>query len=295
MLKPIRHNLHWQTSRTQGLMARKKGEMNEAERIAVTGLKVTRASDDPSRWPEINAIQSSIEDQRTYQANLDRSDAFLITADKTLGFSTDLLSRARERAVQLTNEIYTSTDRAAASNELFKLKEQLIGVANTEVNGRFLFAGNAYDNPAFDDAGVYLGASTVPLTRMSETSDLQTGWDGEQVFQGTVDIFQVLEDIGTAMAANDVVGIRDQLVALDLGLEQVVAWRTEIGFKQVAANDALSIAETMEQILVARKDEATEEDPAAAYTKLAEMRLSYEATLQVAAATSKTKLFDFIR
>ena len=63
----------------------------------------------------------------------------------------------------------------------------------------------------------------------------------------------------------------------------------------MAAEDARNIALNMEQVLTTRKSQAVEEDPATAFTKLAELRMAYEASMQVTAATSRSKLFDFIQ
>jgi flagellar hook-associated protein 3 FlgL len=295
MIKPTRQSLAFRTERSKARISSTKAEMAKAEETAISGLKVRRASDDPSRWPEINALQSALDDQKGYLGNVNRVESLLNAADKSLGSATKLVTRAREMAIQLTNEIYTGVDRAAAANEIDTLRSQLIEVANTQMNGRFLFAGTAYDEQAFDDAGAYLGNTDEPEAKIGNNATLRTGWDGTQVFQGAVDVFQVLDDLSTAFAADDIVAIRDTLVGLDGGLEQVIAWRSEIGFGQAAAGDARDIATHMEQLLTERKSEAVEEDPAAAFTKLAELRVAYETSLQVTAATSRSKLFDFIQ
>ena len=108
-------------------------------------------------------------------------------------------------------------------------------------------------------------------------------------------MFSILEDLSAALNADDHVAIRDTLNGLDGGLEQVISWRSEIGFGQAAANDARDIATHMEMILNQRKTEAVEEDPAVAFTRLADLRVAYETSMQVTAATSRSKLFDFIQ
>ena len=64
------------------------------------------------------------------------------------------------------------------------------------MNGRYLFAGTAYDGEAFDDTGAYLGNTDEPETKIGANATLRTGWDGSQVFQGAVDVFSILEDLG---------------------------------------------------------------------------------------------------
>jgi len=295
MLKPVRQSLSFRTNRNVSRISNTKAKMAEAEQIAVTGLKVRRASDDAGRWPEINSLQAAMDDQKGFQRNVERAESMLDTADQTLGVATRLITRAREMAIQLTNEIYSGADRAAAANEIDTLRVQLLEVANTQMNGRYIFAGTAYDAKAFDDAGTYQGNTDTPETKIAKNATLGTGWDGSQVFQGAVDVFQTLTDLSAALSADDPVLIRDTLVGLDSSMDQVVSWRAEVGFGQVAAQDASDIAINMEQLLLERKSEAIEEDPATAFTKLAEFRLAYEASLQVTAATSRSKLFDFIQ
>ena len=194
MIKPARQSLAFRTERSKARISSAKTEMAKAEETAISGLKVRRASDDPSRWPEINSLQSALDDQKGYLGNVNRVESLLNAADQSLGSATKLVTRAREMAIQLTNEIYTGVDRAAAANEIDTLRSQLIEVANTQMNGRYLFAGTAYDQQAFDDTGAYLGNTDEPEAKIGNNATLRTGWDGTQVFQGAVDVFQVLDD-----------------------------------------------------------------------------------------------------
>ena len=134
------------------------------------------------------------------------------------------------------------------------------------MNGRYTLPARPHDGEAFDDTGAYLGNTDEPETKIGANATLRTGWDGSQVFQGAVDVFSILEDLSAALNADDHVAIRDTLNGLDGGLEQVISWRSEIGFGQAAANDARDIATHMEMILNQRKTEAVEGDPAVAFT-----------------------------
>ena len=269
--------------------------MLEAEETALTGIKVSRASDDPSRWPEIDQLTVAIEDQKTWSENITRSEIVLHTADQGLGYAVTFLSRARELAVQLTNEIYSATERTAGAAEVDLLRTQILGVANTEVAGRHIFAGNAYDAEAFDPAGTYLGTNDQPETKVGKDTYLATGYDGAAVFQGTVDIFDVLNTLSAAMTADDPIAIRNTLDDLDTGLQQLIGTRSEVGFSQLAAQDTSDIITSMEQLFQAKRDELVSEDPANSYSKMMELRTSYEAAMQVTSSTMKTSLFDYIR
>ena len=61
MLKPIRQSLALRTERSKVRITSAKSEMAKAEETAMSGLKVRRASDDPSRWPEISALIKGID------------------------------------------------------------------------------------------------------------------------------------------------------------------------------------------------------------------------------------------
>lgn len=270
-------------------------KLREAEQQAITGKAILKPSDAPSRWTEIHAFDEAVQDQGVWQENAEKALTQLDTADATLDLVGNTLKRAWELGVQMASETNDAQARAAAGREVDNLRARVLELANTKVANRYVFAGSAYDGPAFDGAGTYLGANDTSEIRVGTEGGVVVGWDGAEVFQGGVDVFQLLEDLSADMLADDPDAVATRLTDIQDSISQVVGWRQEIGFRLQQAQEAVQITSTMNVLLNERLGETVAADPAEAYTRLAELRTTYEATLQIGAGSLSLNLFDYIR
>ncbi len=264
------------------------------EEQATTGRSVNRPSDAPAMLGEIHRMQASVADQGVFQSNANSAVSVLQVTDDALGSAANILVRAREIAVQMASDVMSSDERANAAGEIDSLRASFLDVANTDFAGRYIFAGTAWDAPAFDDLGVYQGNSDTPVTQTGAASWIETGRDGGAIFQGDTDILAMFSDLSTALGSNDSDGIAASLDSIDGGLASINAARSDVGFALNHAEDSIGVAQGLAASFGARLEELTSADPAETYMKLGELRNNYTATLQVAATSSRMSLFDLI-
>ena len=269
-------------------------EINKLEEQAITGRKINRPSDAPAEMVQVNRLREELANQDVYDTNSQWATSLLGLVDQTLEEVTNLGKRASEIAVQMTSEHYNDVDRAAAATEVGALRGQVLILANSELGGRYLFSGDAYDAAAFDSAGTYQGSSDTPEILVGEERWVQAGWDGSDVFQGSVDSFQVLEDLETALNANDPDAVFALLDDLEEVTEQAISWRQEAGWEYNNADDALALSESLRTELAGHLSSAVDANIAEVYLQLEEARNSYSAALQVAAGGMGDSLFDVL-
>ncbi len=278
------------------LMARQgnklKGEIRTAEEQAITGLKVNRPSDAPGQITQINRLRETIADQQLYVDNAVSAQTWIGSMDQVLGEAESVLTRAREIAMQMANESYNEDDLAAAAIELEGLQEQFLNLANSDVGGRYLFAGADYRTVPFTDiSGTYVASSDAPSTLVGDDTYVDTGLVGSDVFS---DGFAALADLTSALQDGDHDAVSASLTALDDGRQQVIHEWEAVGFAFSRVEDAMSAAEGMEAVLTESLNGLVVADPEEAYTRLIETRTSYEAALQVASSGFDLSLFKFI-
>lgn len=279
----VRANLRQTNSRTR-----------EIEERAVSGLLINRASDAPALVGQVDRLQASKLDQVVYETNSSQALAQLDQLDSSLGRIHDTLTRARELAVQTASELSNADQRGYAAQEVEALRATVLGEANVDFAGRYLFAGTNWDVEPFDAAGTYSGSTDVPTVRVGENTWVQTARDGASVFQGSVDIFAALDDFTTALNADDTAGIQTAIDQIDLALEQVMSARAEVGTDARVAEDAGSLADSLGTEIESRLDSLISADPAETYTHLSQLRSAYETALQVASSSKGQNLFDLI-
>lgn len=293
-MEPIRRSLTFNNDTTLSDLSRLKTRMQKAEDQASSGLEVRLPSDAPEIWIAISRLRAEGRDQQVYGENAERAKTWLSGAETALREATNLLNTVRERAIQLGSETVDADARTAAVSEIDQLRTDLLNLANTHVDGRYVFGGNAYDQPAFDNTGAYLGSAESPEAQIGRNSRLTVGFDGNAVFKGTVDAFQTLQDLSTALAANDAAGVRNVLTDVETAVDQAIAWWEEVGARDQAANDASDLATQLEYLSTQRLDAMISADPAESFSQLAELRMTYEATLQITAGANRQNLFQFI-
>lgn len=269
--------------------------LHRAERVASTLVEIARPSDAPPSWSGATRLDEAIDDQRMYARNAESATGTLSMAESALSEAGEVLKRAQELAVQLSSGTYGAAERDAAAIEVDGLREDLRNLANAKVGGRYLFAGQALDTEPFADDGSYNGGPAGAEVRVGHDTWIATGLDGSDAFLGAADPFAALEDLAVALRADDATGIRDTLDPLTASTTRVIAARSGVGAAQRRAEDSADAVGAVEVALSERLAELVQADPAEAYTRLAEQRLGYEATLQVLSSSSSARLFNFIR
>lgn len=294
MTAPIRHGLLHNAYRIQLSLSGLKESVDRVERESITGLKLILPSDIPERIGEAHGLRAGIDDQTTWQDNANGAKALLDVADEALGQATELVKRAREIAVSMANDTWNADDRALAADEIDSLKEEMLRLANTRYGDRYLFAGTRTGAPAFDEAGVYQGSSEGTEVLVGQDLWVEDGWPGDTIFRGDADPLGALDQLATALRANQSSAISESLGSIDDAMQQVIASRGRVGNAFNAADRAATLAESLEETLSGRLQDIVEADPYEAYTQLASLRTAYDSALQVSAGSMKTRLLDFI-
>ncbi len=268
--------------------------LRTAEEQAVTGRKYNRASDSPIVVSEIHQVSSAAADQQTWQLNAGTAGTLHSAMDTALGQAHDLLVRLRELAVQMASETQNASGRSVAAVEVSGLADSMLDVANAQMDGRYVFAGTAYDGAAFDATFAYQGTPDEPTTQVGADRFVRSGLDGSQVFQGGVDIFATITSLQTALATNNAAGVSATLSDLDAATRQISDWRGTVGSDQVAAEDASAVAESLDVLFNERLSGLVNVDPVEAYTALGDAQNAYNSTLQVLASSRTNSLLDML-
>ncbi len=125
---------------------------------SATMKKVNAPSDDPAASAHILNYRASIEKTEQYVANIDTGIGWLDLSSGVLSEVNTTLSRFKELAEQGATGTYDDENRLQIAAEARELYERLITLANSEQNGRFIFAGQNIDAAPYEES---LGVSTV--------------------------------------------------------------------------------------------------------------------------------------
>jgi len=268
-----------------------------AQEIAASGRRLLNPSDDPvgaSRSLRLRGMRGDVETARSKIDTVTRELGF---ADGALGSMTDVLSRAKELAVQLSNVVPNAANRAAGAVAVDALRDEIIALGNTEVSGRRLFAGSQVGADAFDAAGVYQGDAAVVSMGIYTTSTVQVTLDGSDVLGGTgggPDILQSLENLSVALSTNNIAGVQGELEPLGQGIEWLSQQRALIGSRMALVGNLDDHLANLEVGLVDEQSTVEDADVIEAYSELVRTKGAFEAALQVTSAARTTDVFQLL-
>ncbi|MCL6612880.1 MAG: flagellar hook-associated protein FlgL [Peptococcaceae bacterium] len=125
-----------------------------------TSKTMLRPSDRPDQVSQLLSLKSGISYLEQYNRNLDDGLSYLYLEDSVMQTLGDILNQAGEMAVQGSNSTYAQEDMAALGEQIDKMIDHVVDLANSSVGGRFIFAGTKDDKAPFQRVGdtiIYTG------------------------------------------------------------------------------------------------------------------------------------------
>ncbi len=128
-----------------------------------SGKRVNRPSDDPAAAERISQFKNVLRTTERRVFSVNEGVARLSLSDSTLGTVGNAIQRARELAIQSRNDTNSSVERANLGKEVNQLFQSFAGLANTQLNGRSIFAGHETQTDPYilDSASSSVGANNT--------------------------------------------------------------------------------------------------------------------------------------
>ncbi len=142
----------------QGSLRRLENYSNQLS----TGKLFQRPSQNPVGVGRVMGYSASISRNEQFRLNMNQSQGWLENTESALQNSIDVMQRIRELSIYGATESLTAEDRRAIAPEVLEFIDHLIGIANTESNGLYIFGGHQTLKAPFLRENVY-GVKTHDL------------------------------------------------------------------------------------------------------------------------------------
>ncbi|MGE0680710.1 MAG: flagellar hook-associated protein FlgL [Candidatus Binatia bacterium] len=208
---------------TQSEIQKTSQRVAHLQEAITTGKRINHFGDDPIgavRALDLRVFEASLVQ---YNKNVNAGLPFLEQTDSVLGEVKDALDRAKELAIQLTNDSNNAGDRQIAALEVQQIFERIVGLANSQVEGRYLFGGFKNGSAPFSASGAYVGDNGEIAVQTSASSSVALNIPGNKVFQGAntsggVGILDIVRDLKAVFAGNGS-GVDPLAVSMSLNLD----------------------------------------------------------------------------
>lgn len=267
--------------------------MGRAQLEASSGMKVLKPSDAPGEVSLLHGIREQAANQQVYEENSQWAFSLHVSADESLSQMSEVMSDARELAIQMSSETYGTDERIDAGNSASGFFDRLLQQLNSNLDGRYIFAGQSYDAEAYDPTtGAYLGDTASPETQVTENNTVAVGWDGSSLLQGTGDVVAAITNLQAALATGVAANVRATINDIDGAIDQLAEARTVVGADMQKAEDAMALSENLRVAFARHESNIVDAESIESYTRLYEYQTTYEAALQVTANARTNLLFS---
>ncbi len=294
-------------------------KMEKLQNQLASGRAITKPSDDPTAVNQSMLLRNTLSDQEQFIRNIDQVNTWLSTSDQTIGTAQSVVHRALELAVQGANGTNSAEAHAALAKEVRELKEEMRGIANTQLAGRYIFNGSQtlqqpypeFAPPAAPPAArvpSYPSPDSVPVAAKLDNTDalmagigpnvsIQYNVTGADVFGATGDgnsAFEVLDKLAYALENGDVDTTSGLITNLQNRLDDMSLKRAELGGK---LNRTELLGARYGETEVSVKALLSEYEDVDMPKVISELTLSqsvYQASLAASAKIIQPTLMDFL-
>jgi flagellar hook-associated protein 3 FlgL len=185
-----------------------KQQQNTALTELATGRRINAPSDDPVGTASVIQDTFQLSADTQYSSNVAALQGQLQVADSTLSNVVASLTQAVTLGTQGANGTLSSTDRQAIANEVGGVKDQLVGLANLQYEGNYLFAGTntrtqPYTANSTAPGGVtYTGNDNANSVQISQGQFTPSNLPGSKLFSSASNnVFKAVDDLQKALTS----------------------------------------------------------------------------------------------
>ncbi len=274
---------------------------DDVQQIAVSGRKLRHLSDDPAGSIRVFRNRTKLDNIAQFKKTADFADGFLGKSEDSLRSLNDILIRARELAVQLSNSTYSESDRVAASEEVRQLMGQVSTVGNSTYGDKYVFGGFRTSLPPISPDGTFCGDDGQIVLQFDESSFRAINISGRAVFDiepqnesRELPLAKAVEHLYHGLVNNDLDSIRDSIGYLDKSITRVVNQTATLGARRASFTDLQTRLAKAEEDLQADNNNIESADPIQAALDLKKADTTLQFTLQSTAKMLQPTLLNYL-
>lgn len=280
-------NANWAKSELMRLNSQQTYHRNQV----ASGKKNTRMSEDPLAASKSFALEHSLANIEQMQKDLADSKSVLNQTESTLQGMFKSLSRVNELTVQALNGTNGPNELKAIGAEVDQILKQVVYLANTKEEGRYLFGGEGTAQPPFADDGTYQGGEKDIAWTLNDGYEVKVFRNGKDLLTPTIQTLVKLKD---AMLSGDQAALAPLMQQNKDNLDNVLNRTTEVGSTMNTLDAFNTILNEQNIALQENRKEVEDVDLAAAISDLSYINATYEATLKAVSTMNKISILDYM-
>ena len=266
-----------------------------------SGSRVNQLGEDPVAAGENVMLQDQISRDDSFSLTASSTQSMLQVSDSALGTVVSQLTTAISLAMEANNGTLNASDRQSIANQLSGIRDEVVSLANTTYQGRYIFSGSlgstapfTLDTSSSPAVATYNGDGDVRSLTTPNGQKIQLNVPGGQIFGsgssgvlGTLN--QLVADFSSGTASPTAAA---DTQALNGALEHVSQQRVLIDNSMSRLTAATNYATSEKTQLTAAQTTLLQADVAQIATQLSTAETQQSALSQMMATLGKQSLFN---
>ena len=268
--------------------------METASQQVASGKKILSLADSPSGSAELVDLRSQLAEVDQYRANASSGSFLVGLAESILSSAHNVVTAIYTRGSAAATSYWDADELATLAAEARVLRDELLSLANSAANGRYLFAGSRVTAVPFTLTGDQVSyQGDLVQNRISVADGLQVTQNvpGSSAFSAA---FVAIESLLVALDSGDAAGLSAALGQFAGGLKELSDMRADLGVSLATIQNAEREQDVRETSLRSRQGSIESADLAEAIVHLKSNEAALEATFTTRAVVGQKNLFDYL-
>jgi flagellar hook-associated protein 3 FlgL len=279
-------------------------ELNTDALDITSGVQMRQVSDNPDKVSELLQTRAALAASQQISTNLSSVTTEVNTGEQALQTAIQEFDQVQTLGAEGATGTQTAASRASIALQLQSIEQQLVGLANSSIDGRFIFAGDAdgsepytYDPSQPNPVSQYQGSASTRVTQDAQGGTFPIALTAQQIFDSsdpTTNAFTAINNLITALNNNDQTAITtvvNGLPGVGVYLNSQLAF---YGTTQNSLTAAANFAQTQQTQFQSQISSLQDTDLTSAITDMTQTQTQESASLQAEGRIPRTTLFDFL-
>ena len=269
-----------------------------------TGLQINNVSDDPSEIADLWQLNSELSQTNQDDTNLGQVQTEVNTAESGLESAVTLVEQAQTYGTEGLSGTSSADSQTDLANEVGSILQQLVAIANTTVQGRYIFAGDtdqttpySIDLTQSSPISAYQGSASTREILSPDGTAFPVALTAQQIFDSSNaqdNVFDSLVNLMQGLQANDTTQVSGAMADLESAgtyLNQQLAF---YGNVQDQVQGALTFGQNYTTQLQTQLSGVQDANEAEDITNMTQAQTQLQAALESEAQLPQTTLFNYL-
>lgn len=280
-------------------LTRQNNRLEDLRNQAATGKRMNKPSDDPSAIRPVLNARGQIRSTERFERTMGTAGDRLSNLDTSLDRAENLMHRMKEIMVSAGNGAMGSDDLATLGDQVRLAKDEMLALANTQIDGKYIYAGFQEQTVPFDGVpGNYFGDNNTVEYEIGPGETVKVNLAGPEVFGDPgsgKDVWQLFDDVESALNAGNSDLALAEMDNLDLAAQQIRNRRSEMGNVAQRVDNAVLHMQDVRINMRETLSRYEDADIVETITSLTQQETAFKGALQITSKVSELSILNFIR